>query len=283
MEYLVFIQVMETKNPFKPEYDYFLKVAEVLNISKASEKLGVRQSGLSKSIQRLEGEVGQKLFIRKSHGLVLTKEGQELRELVLKAISDWKQSSNQIFQGAEKSPEGVFKLGGHRTILSAQLPRVLPALRSKFPNVTFDICVAPSIEVTRKVLTHELDFGFVANPVKQPELVVKKVMSDEVAVFGLENSKNSDVIYYNPDMIDIGILKKKFKQATMISIPDYEIIYSLVLNDQAKAILPASLVRDAKIKQLSDSLLTTQISFIYHQQKMKSSAQKALIEAILRS
>ena len=42
---------------FHKEIGYYLSVAEVLNISKASEALGIRQSGLSRALHRLEEDL----------------------------------------------------------------------------------------------------------------------------------------------------------------------------------------------------------------------------------
>lgn len=55
---------------------YFVTVAETENITKAAQKLYITQPALSRAIGRLEGELGVKLFDRKTNALILNDNGQ---------------------------------------------------------------------------------------------------------------------------------------------------------------------------------------------------------------
>ena len=57
---------------------YFITVAEELNITKAAEKLHMSQPPLSTQIKGLETELGTQLFIRGKRRLKLTESGQLL-------------------------------------------------------------------------------------------------------------------------------------------------------------------------------------------------------------
>ena len=59
---------------------YFLTVAQELNITKAAEALYIAQPTLSKQMMDLEQQLGKKLFIRGKRKLRLTEEGGDLRE-----------------------------------------------------------------------------------------------------------------------------------------------------------------------------------------------------------
>ena len=56
----------------------FLVVARGNSFSATSEKLAVRQSTVSDHIRRLERQVGRQLFIRDTHSVTLTPEGEAL-------------------------------------------------------------------------------------------------------------------------------------------------------------------------------------------------------------
>ena len=58
----------------------FLEVAREENMTRAAGNLHMSQPSLSKLIKSLEHELGAKLFVRRSFGLSLTKEGRVLRE-----------------------------------------------------------------------------------------------------------------------------------------------------------------------------------------------------------
>jgi len=58
--------------PSAAELEYFLEVANTLNLSRASERLGLSQPSLSLAIKRLELSIGTQLFIRHKQGVTLT-------------------------------------------------------------------------------------------------------------------------------------------------------------------------------------------------------------------
>ena len=59
---------------------YFLTVAQELNITKAAEMLYITQPTLSKQMMELEQQLGKQLFIRRKRKLTLTEEGEYLRD-----------------------------------------------------------------------------------------------------------------------------------------------------------------------------------------------------------
>ncbi len=55
---------------------YFIKVAETLNLTKASDELFITESALSRSLKRMESELQNNLFYRVNNHLVLTEYGR---------------------------------------------------------------------------------------------------------------------------------------------------------------------------------------------------------------
>lgn len=58
--------------PSPADLSYFIEVGNVLNLSRAAERLGISQPSLTLSIQRLEHSVGTALLIRSNKGVTLT-------------------------------------------------------------------------------------------------------------------------------------------------------------------------------------------------------------------
>lgn len=56
--------------------NYFIQIATVGNLTKAAEQLFISQPTLSRHMKELEQEVGRQLFIRQSHSLKLSNDGQ---------------------------------------------------------------------------------------------------------------------------------------------------------------------------------------------------------------
>ena len=59
---------------------YFLTVAQMQHMTRAAEALHIAQPALTKSVQRLESELGVPLIARKGRGIVLTPYGQRLAD-----------------------------------------------------------------------------------------------------------------------------------------------------------------------------------------------------------
>lgn len=60
---------------YNPQLDTFLVVAETGSFSKASEKLFISPTAVSKQINHLESKIGQTLFNRTPRGMTLTAAG----------------------------------------------------------------------------------------------------------------------------------------------------------------------------------------------------------------
>ncbi len=77
---------------------YFQAVAQCQNISLASKELHVSQPSLSRSIKRLEGELGVELFTRVGRRIVLNDKGAVLLESVCKALESVDSVEETLFR-----------------------------------------------------------------------------------------------------------------------------------------------------------------------------------------
>lgn len=93
-------------------YKIFVTVANEQNITKASEKLNLTQPAVTKHIKNLESILQVKLLIRSNHGIILTKQGQDL-------YKDIKDATNLLIN-IETKYHGIrdINLGIHSTILN---------------------------------------------------------------------------------------------------------------------------------------------------------------------
>ena len=113
---------------------YVLHTAKELNISKAAEALFVSQSALSQQLQKLEKELGYRIFERTAHGLRITEEGEWFCTQAQSLLEHWEQFQKtvrtestvrkrhlHVFMGARVYSNGLFQdvmqfLDEHRDI-----------------------------------------------------------------------------------------------------------------------------------------------------------------------
>ena len=68
--------------------EYFLKVTETMNISRAAEEMHISHQGLSKQIRLLEQELGIALLERTPNGISLTEAGKKMSEWFRPIVSE---------------------------------------------------------------------------------------------------------------------------------------------------------------------------------------------------
>lgn len=267
-------------NPFKKELSYFIELAKTLNISQASEKIGVQQAGISKALKNLENELGYDLFYRTNRGLILTPRGKILESNLTIALDTWNDhyfKDQKIFERIS----GQFSIGMHPTLAQNFSPRFLPNICEKYPELDVQITLNRSSIVTRQVIDHEIHFGIVANPIKHPDLVIKKLAEEYIACWSRDKSPKRKVLYYNPDMIEIARRLKNFKEYKKVPIQDYEVIASNMRSAEGIALLPSSVTEKFPFLYQYQSIISkVKICLVYRHDLQKSAAFKVVLDEI---
>lgn len=143
---------------------YFLTVAKEGSITRAANSLHLTQPTLSRQLQDLERELGQKLFERKQHSIVLTPEGiilrkraEEIIDMVIKTESEFHSISDTI--------SGEIYIGGGESESMKYIAEIIKDIQSDFPDVKFHIHSGNAEDVTEKLDKGLLDFGLLIQPV----------------------------------------------------------------------------------------------------------------------
>jgi LysR family transcriptional regulator, hydrogen peroxide-inducible genes activator len=156
---------------------YFLQVAELESFTRASEVLGISQPALSRSIQRLEEELGQPIFERKTKSLALTDTGTLLlarAQQILSLIEDTK---------AEISDDGLsgrIRIGAIPTIAPYFLPDMLRQFSQEFPKAVLLIQEETTDRLLKSCAQSELDVALLALPVSAKYLDIEELFEEEL-------------------------------------------------------------------------------------------------------
>ncbi|SEQ07139.1 DNA-binding transcriptional regulator, LysR family [Amphritea atlantica] len=158
----------------------FEKVAKEGGILAAAKQLNTVQSNVTTRIQRLEEELGTKLFSRKGRGLELTRPGMILLEYAEQILQLERQAGVAV-RLADKGAAEI-KIGAMETFTATHLPQLLGALRESCPKLKPQVTAATTAELLRAVLEHHIDCAFVAGPIDHPDLVTIDVMTQELVL-----------------------------------------------------------------------------------------------------
>ncbi len=139
---------------------YFVTIAEMGSLTKASQLLRISHSGLSKAISSLESETQLKLFRPQGRGLEITHDGkwfyQKAREIL--KISD------EISRGQKK--QQTFVRIGISSIVAMTCAGIL-VHELNLPLLLDEVDVG---DVEAKIIGNDIDFGIAFIPSPKPEL-----------------------------------------------------------------------------------------------------------------
>lgn len=142
---------------------YFLTVAREGSITGAANYLHLTQPTLSRQLQELERELGQKLLIRTNHNVSLTPEGMILRKRA-EEILDMVEKTENEFSSLKHEIAGEIYIGSGETSSIKCVAEVIKEIQSEYPNIKFNLHSGNADDVSEKVDKGLLDFGILIQP-----------------------------------------------------------------------------------------------------------------------
>lgn len=137
----------------------FVTVARLKNFTIAANENFITQSALSRSITRIENEIGQKLLIRNTHFVELTEAG----ELTLKMGMEMLRQYNSYLEHMEKikaGQTGALRLAEIYYAMDRYLSKTLGEFKRIYPDVATEIMPKEPQEVLKAVQNRDADLGF---------------------------------------------------------------------------------------------------------------------------
>ena len=142
---------------------HFVVLAETLNFRRAAERLHMAQPPLSVSIQKLEAELGTKLFIRSPSGVSLTPSGEAALAEGRRLLFHGSQFA-QIAHSASDGTGGALHVGFVGSTTFGMLQKLVPRYRAEYPGVELILREATSARIMQMVEEDALDVGLVRTP-----------------------------------------------------------------------------------------------------------------------
>jgi DNA-binding transcriptional LysR family regulator len=279
------LNLMKTEiYPSPWDLKYFQEIASTGNLSRAAERLGVAQPTLSLSLKRLEEQLSVDLFQRGPRGLTLTEAGELLNRECNRLMAAWDSVVSET-RKSETELRGRYSIGCHTAIGLYALGPVMRDLYESFPGIELQLNHGYSRIICERVVSSNLDFGLVINPVKHPDLVMTKIATDEVAFWKMPGGLD-DVLLYHPDMAQTQTMLKKLKTkqfTRLLSSESLEVLAGLAGHGAGVAVLPGRVVGaiEPRLKRMTDlPSVTDELYFVYRADMRKTASARAIIERI---
>ena len=156
-----------------------MKVAEIRNFTRAAAAIGLSQSALSRSIARLEEELGQPLFTRESRLVTLTEAGIRLLAKARQILSLVEEAKAEIGDDGET---GLVRVGSIPTIAPYFLPGLLRSFSDRYPRSRVMVQEDTTDNLLKKVADGTVDIAIVARPLTAKYLEVEDLFEEELLV-----------------------------------------------------------------------------------------------------
>lgn len=171
---------------------YFTRIAELGNMTRAAESLGVAQPALSQQIAGLEQDLGTRLFSRSTGGMRLTSAGEVFYRHATALLRQMDHAVASVRDDALR-PTGRVALGLPGSTSKILAIDLLERLRAH-PGITLEIVERPSAELPALVLNGRLDMAIAVDATQLRGVHVAPLILEELCVFTAETLAPRDHI-----------------------------------------------------------------------------------------
>lgn len=160
---------------------YIVMLARERHFGRAAEKCHVSQPTLSVALKKVEQRIGALLFERTSIEVRLTPLGEQVAAQAERVLEAAARLDEIAVQG--KDPlVGPLRLGAIYTIAPYLLPRLIPALNQRAPQMPLYLQENFTVRLAEQLRRGELDVAVLALPFSEPGIVTRAVYDEPFRV-----------------------------------------------------------------------------------------------------
>lgn len=143
------------------QLEYIVAVYRHKHFAKAAENCNVTQPTLSSMVQKLEDELSVKIFDRKTNPITVTPIGRLVVEQAWRTLLRARKIKETV-EEEKHSLMGTFRVGILPTIAPYLIPRFLPQLMRKYPEMDIRVAEMKTEDIKRALRHDDIDAGILA-------------------------------------------------------------------------------------------------------------------------
>jgi len=164
--------------PSLKQLEYLVALADLEHFGKAAERCNITPSTLSVGIRELENILEVPLAERTKRSVRMTPIGAQIASRAQALLRD-ADDIMELAQSNRKFMSGDIRLGVIPTISPFLLPRVLPTLNAKYPDLSLYLREDKSEPLLEGLRAGEIDVALIALPYDVEDLVSEVVLTDQ--------------------------------------------------------------------------------------------------------
>lgn len=151
------------------QLEYVVAVATYKSFVAAAEKCFVTQPTLSMQIQKLEDELGIKLFDRNKHPIAITAMGEAIVEQARIVLAEC-DKIHELIQNQQNNVSGSFKLAVIPTVAPYILPSLLEHYAEVYPEVRLQVKEMETDQIITALRNNEIDAALLSTPLEENDI-----------------------------------------------------------------------------------------------------------------
>jgi LysR family hydrogen peroxide-inducible transcriptional activator len=192
-----------THLPTLKQLRYFVALVEQQHFGRAAAQCFVSQSAFSIAIQELEALLGANLVDRTNRRVTITAMGKEIAVLAKLCLRDVT-ALVELARGQGRPLHGALQLGIIPTIAPFLLPRVLPTLRKRFPELQPYLHEDLTDRLYEQLIDGTLDVVLLALPYELSGVESMELFQDKFLLAARAGTKLVDPAHYRFNRLNAG-------------------------------------------------------------------------------
>ncbi|KHD86597.1 LysR family transcriptional regulator [Heyndrickxia ginsengihumi] len=161
------------------QIQYFQMVAKTQHITRAAEQLSISQPALSRSIAKLEEELGVQLFDRKGRNIYLNRYGEMFLNRVEQSIKQIEIGKQEIRD--EIHPDhGTISLAFLPSLGMSIVPEIVSSYQNQYFNVKFHLTQDSTKQVMEQLKSGNVDLALIALLHDDKDIVWEPLLTEEL-------------------------------------------------------------------------------------------------------
>lgn len=182
----------------------FLHLSSTLHFGRTSRACNITRSGLTRTIQRLENELGEQLFFRNNRSVRLTENGILFREYASDVIQRFRSLKNRIT--AENPLRGELSIYSSVTAVLSILPEIINDFRLDYPDIHLKLSTGDAAMALTRLENGEADLTVAALPGYVPPSIRFLKLLQTPLIFIGPRSQESDASTGFEDWLKNGVI-----------------------------------------------------------------------------
>lgn len=170
------------------QIEYIVAVESNGSFVTAAEKCFVTQPTLSMQIQKLEEELGIKIFDRNHHPILATEMGKRILDQARKVLYE-RNLIEELISSQKSELIGSLKIGIIPTIAPSVLPHTLKSLVAKYPKLDITISEMNTSQIIQSLKENLIDFGILSTPLYEKSLKETVLYYEPYVMYASEGHK----------------------------------------------------------------------------------------------